>query len=165
MKYELSELNKNMVDILYPMYQDIPDGENGQTNKAYRMNKEEFAYFIEKEISRKQNRVTYDDTPTTTYVLFVNENPVGYICLRTEIDGNWKLWSGNFYYQIRKSERKKGYGTKMLTMALNEFRKMGFKEVFCNSSTGNIGSEKVIENNGGIFENEINGSKYYRIEL
>ena len=30
---------------------------------------------------------------------------------------------------------------------------------------GNVASAKVIENNGGIFIKEINGSRYYKIKL
>lgn len=97
--------------------------------------------------------------------MYVDGLPVGYIGLRTEIDENWKKWSGNVYYVIRKSERKKGYATKMLELALIEFKKMNFKEVFCNSSAGNISSAKVIEKNGGIFLNEDEGTRYYKIIL
>ena len=97
--------------------------------------------------------------------MYVNERPVGLICLRTEIDDNWKKWSGNFYYKIRVSDRKKGYGTKILELALNEFRKLGFKEIYGQSSFGNVGSAKVIEKNNGIFLNEVNGTRYYKIVL
>ena len=97
--------------------------------------------------------------------MYANDNPVGIICLRTQIDENWKKWSGNFYYKIRKSERNKGYGTEILRLALKEFKNLGFNEVYGQSSKGNIASAKVIENNGGIFIEEVNGTKYYKIEL
>ena len=70
-----------------------------------------------------------------------------------------------FYYVIRKSERGKGYGNVILKLALDEFRKMKFNEVVSNASAGNVPSVKVIENNGGVFIKEINGSRYYKIEL
>ena len=78
---------------------------------------------------------------------------------------NWIKWSGNFYYKIRLSERKKGYGTKILSLALEEFKKMGFKEIYGQSSKGNVGSAKVIENNGGILVDEKDGTRYYKIVL
>ena len=62
-------------------------------------------------------------------------------------------------------KEKKGYGTKILSLALEEFRRLGFKEVFGQSSNGNKGSAKVIENNGGMFLNEENGTRYYKIIL
>ena len=163
--FQLKELTEEMIDEIYDMYQDIPDKENGQTNEAYGLSKEEFKVFIKKEINRKNNEITYDDTPTITYIMYVNNLPVGYICLRTKIDDNWKIWSGNIYYKVRQSERKKGYATKMLELLLEKIKNMDYKEVFINSSKGNIGSQKVIENNGGIFLEEKNGSRYYKINV
>ena len=166
MKCELKELSLNLIDtFLYEMYQDIPNGENGQTNKAYGLTKKEFKQYVLTQIKRKYNQVTFDDTPTITYIMYVNGYPVGFICLRTKIDDNWLKWSGHFYYQIRTTERRKGYATKMLALALEKLKELGFTEVYSQSSKGNIGSSKVIQNNNGIFINEINGSKYYKILL
>ena len=165
MNYYLKELDLNMGKDVYDMYQDIPAKESGSTNDCFGLNFDEFPKYLEKEINRKNNKVTYDDTPTITYIMYVNNNPVGLICLRTELYDNWMKWSGNFYYRIRLSERHKGYGTKMLELGLDEFRKLGFKEVYGQSSAGNIGSAKVIENNGGILLNENNGTRYYKIIL
>ena len=95
----------------------------------------------------------------------LNTWPKSNISLRTKIDNQWKKWSGNFYYVIRISERKKGYGTKILKLALDEFKKLGFKEIYGQSSAGNIVSAKVIENNGGILLEEEDRTRYYKIEL
>lgn len=165
MRYELKELNMQMGLMEYEMYQDIPLKESGSTNLCNGLPYEVFKNYLETQLSRKYQIVNYYDTPTNTYIMYVNDRPVGYIGLRTKIDENWKNWSGNVYYVIRKSERKKGYATKMLELALIEFKKMNFKEVFCNSSAGNIGSAKVIEKNGGIFLNEDEGTRYYKIIL
>lgn len=160
---ELSE-ELNLCD-LYQMYQDIPDGENGQTNKAFGISFEDFKDYIKKEIARKNNKVTYDDTPTISYIYYVGDRPVGIICLRTEIDENWMKWSGNFYYKVRTSERKKGYATTMLQQGLLKLKELGFTVVYGQASAGNIGSAKVIENNGGIFLKEVNGTRYYKVIL
>ncbi len=159
----LKELNIDMGKKEYDMYQDIPDKESGSTNACYGLPYESFKKYLQKEIDRKNNKVTSEDTPTITYIMYADDNPVGIICLRTQIDENWKKWSGNFYYKIRKSERNKGYGTKILSLALKEFKKLGFKEVYGQSSKGNIASAKVIENNDGILLNESNGTRYYKI--
>lgn len=165
MKYELKELNMQMGLLEYEMYQDIPLKESGSTNLCKGLPYEVFKNYLEAQLSRKYQIVNYYDTPTIIYIMYVDDKPVGYIGLRTEIDENWKKWSGNVYYVIRLSERKKGYATKMLELALIEFKKMGFKEIFLNSSAGNIGSAKVIENNDGIFLNEEDGTRYYKIAL
>ena len=161
----LKELNLDMGKDVYEMYQDIPAKESGSTNDCFGLSFDEFPKYLEKEINRKNNKVTYDDTPTITYIMYDNNKPIGLICLRTEIDDKWMKWSGNFYYRIRLLERKKGYGTKILSLALEEFRRLGFKEVYGQSSAGNIGSAKVIENNGGILLDEKDGTRYYKIVL
>lgn len=166
MNYELKELSLTLKNKeLYDMYQDIPLKEPGSTNLCNGLPYEVFDSYLEKELARKFQKVSFYDTPTIIYILFVNNYPVGYIGLRTEIDENWRKWSGNFYYAIRKTERGKGYGNVMLKLALDEFRKMKFNEIESNVSAGNIASAKIIENNGGIFIKEINDSKYYKIKL
>lgn len=165
MKYELKELNMDMGLSEYEMYQDIPAKESGSTNLCANLPYEVFKNYLESQMARKYQNISYYDTPTTTYIMYVDDIPVGYIGLRTKIDDNWLKWSGNFFYCIRSSARNKGYCTKMLSLALDEFRKLGFKEIYSNSSAGNIGSSKVIENNGGILLSEEEGSKYYKIIL
>ena len=159
----LKELDLTMSYDEYEMFQDIPAKESGSTNEAYGIPYDKFKNYLKKEINRKYNKVTYDDTPTISYIMYDNGKPIGLICLRTEIDDNWMRWSGNFYYRIRLSERRKGYGTKILKLALEKFKKMGFKEVYGQSSKGNIGSKKVIENNGRILLAEKEGTRYYKI--
>ena len=56
---------------------------------------------------------------------------------------------------IRPSERRKGYATEMLRLALIECKKIGLQRVLMVCSTDNIGSAKSIINNGGVLENEI----------
>ncbi len=165
MKYKLKEININMGTSEYEMYQDIPLKESGSTNLCNGLPYEVFKDYIENQLSRKYQKINEYDTPTIIYIMYANDKPVGYIGLRTEIDNRWKKWSGNFYYTIRKSERKKGYGTQILKLGLDEFKKLGFKEVYGQSSNGNVASSKVIINNGGIFLEEIDGTRYYKIEL
>ena len=54
----------------------------------------------------------------------------------------------------------------MLELALDEFRKLGFEEVVSVASAGNVGSAKVMENNGGILTMEDeNGRRFYKFIL
>ena len=163
--FELKELNMKMDLSEYEMYQDIPLKESGSTNLCKGLPYDVFKNYLESQMARKYQSISLYDTPTIIYIMYVNNIPVGYVGIRTEIDDNWKKWSGNIYYAIRLSERRKGYATKMVELALNELRKMNYKEIYCQSSNGNVGSSKVIENNGGIFLNEENGTRYYKIIL
>ena len=95
MNCELKELSLDLLNKdLYEMYQDIPNGDNGQTNDAFGLSELDFKDYVIKQINRKNNKVTFDDAPTTTYIMYVDSIPVGFICLRTEIDDNWMKWSG-----------------------------------------------------------------------
>lgn len=164
MNYELKELNLEMGKKEYEMYQDIPSKESGSTNLCKGLPYEVFNNYLESQIARKYQRISEYDTPTTIYIFYVNSIPVGYVGLRTMIDDNWKKWSGNIFYVIRQSERKKGYASKMLEMALKELEKFKIVPAFCQSSAGNIASAKVIEKNGGILLEEINGTRYYQFD-
>ena len=59
---------------------------------------------------------------------------------------------------IRPSERRKGYATEMIRLGLVECKKLGINRVLMTCTKGNVGSEKSIINNGGIFENEVTTS-------
>ena len=56
---------------------------------------------------------------------------------------------------IRPSERRKGYATKMIHLALEECRKLGIDRVLMICNKDNIGSARSIICNGGVLENEI----------
>ena len=55
---------------------------------------------------------------------------------------------------IRPSERRKGYATEMIRLALIECKKLGMDRVLIVCDRDNIGSAKSIIHNGGILENE-----------
>ena len=56
---------------------------------------------------------------------------------------------------IRPSERRKGYATEMIRLALIECRKLGIRKVLMVCDKDNIASAKSILRNGGVLENEI----------
>ena len=60
---------------------------------------------------------------------------------------------------IRPSERRKGYATEMIRLALTECKKLGIHKVLMTCEKDNIGSAKSIINNGGILENEFINSE------
>jgi len=67
--------------------------------------------------------------------------------------------SGHIGYYIRPSKRKMGYGKKILEMALPEAQKIGLKKVLLTCNDDNIGSIRIIESNGGVLENIVDGEK------
>jgi predicted acetyltransferase len=56
---------------------------------------------------------------------------------------------GHIGYAIRPSERRKGYGTRILALALQRAQARGLDRVLVTCDTDNIGSARIIEKNGG----------------
>jgi len=92
----------------------------------------------------------------TTLWLIDNENFIGEVGIRHELTPALLQYGGHIGYEIRWSESQKGYGTKMLAMALQFCKEeMGLGKVLITCDDDNIGSIKVIENNGGVLENKV----------
>ena len=60
MNIYLEELNLDMGRDIYDMYQDIPAKESGSTNECFGLPYEKFEDYLQKEINRKYNKVTFD---------------------------------------------------------------------------------------------------------
>jgi predicted acetyltransferase len=59
---------------------------------------------------------------------------------------------GHIGYGICPSERRKGYATRMLALVIPEAKKIGLSHLLVTCKDANVGSRKVIESNGGVFE-------------
>ena len=60
---------------------------------------------------------------------------------------------------IRPTERRKGYATEMIRLALEECRKLGIDRVLMVCDRDNVGSARSIVKNGGVLENEFVNSE------
>ena len=63
-------------------------------------------------------------------------------------------FGGHIGYGVRPTERRKGYGTKMLAFALEKCHGFGIKKALVTCDKSNNASRKTILKNGGILENE-----------
>lgn len=82
---------------------------------------------------------------------------VGAVNIRHELNDSLLRDGGHIGDGVRPSERRKGYATAMIALALEECRKLGMERVLMCCDKDNIGSAKTIINNGGVLENEIIG--------
>ena len=62
-------------------------------------------------------------------------------------------FGGFIGYSIRPKERGKGYANQLLKLGLERFKENGKNKVLVTCKDFNIPSMKVIERNGGIYEN------------
>lgn len=152
MNFELRLINKKMGKNLYDMYQDIPKEEIGSINKFYGCTMDDFYEYID-EIKKEEKIMNINlNTTTNRYIFFVDDYPVGEIGIRTTFNDFWVNRGSQIFYKIRVGERNKGYGTKMLELALEECKKLGMKKVRINCDDNNIASRNVIEKNGGLID-------------
>ena len=84
---------------------------------------------------------------------------LGAVNIRHYLSYNLYLEGGHIGDGIRPSERRKGYATKMIQLALTECRKLGMDKVLIVCDKDNPGSARSIMNNGGVLENEITDSE------
>ncbi len=95
--------------------------------------------------------------PDSTFFLLDEERNrlLGAVNIRHYLNEGLLLHGGHIGDGIRPSERRKGYATEMIRLALIECKKLGIDKVLMVCDKDNIGSRKSIINNGGILENEI----------
>jgi predicted acetyltransferase len=102
---------------------------------------------------------------TSTFWLVDGEEIVGV----TRIRHKEIATAGNIGYDISPIYRNKGYGTKILTLALEKAKEIGLKDVIVTCTLNSIASKKIIEKNNGtlleiIFDSDDNQELYkYKI--
>jgi len=62
---------------------------------------------------------------------------------------------GHIGYDVRPSARGKGHGTTLLRLTLERARALGLERALLTCDANNIGSVRVIENNGGVLGAEV----------
>ncbi|NLB48506.1 MAG: GNAT family N-acetyltransferase [Erysipelotrichia bacterium] len=94
--------------------------------------------------------------PDSTFFLYDEKRAklLGAINIRHYLSEYLLHYGGHIGCGIRPSERRKGYATLMIIMALIECKKLGINRVLMVCNKDNIGSVKSILNNGGLLENE-----------
>ena len=95
--------------------------------------------------------------PATQW-LFVRKSDgklVGMLQVRHCFNEYLEKYAGHIGYSVRPCERRKGYAKKMLKMALPFCREIGLEKVLISCIDGNVGSEKTILANGGVYESTV----------
>ncbi len=87
--------------------------------------------------------------PGRYYWLFCDGELVAASRLRLELTEELKRLGGNIGYDVRPSERSRGFGTRVLYETLREARSASLERVLITCDSDNPGSRRVIEKNGG----------------
>ena len=134
------------------------DQEINHTNRSpwaiFKNDYHDFNYYLE----NIETKVPQDGkVPDSVFFLadLDNKHLIGAVNIRHYLNDALLKDGGHIGDGIRPSERRKGYGTLLVKMALAECQKLGIEKVLMVCDKDNIGSAKTIINCGGILENEI----------
>lgn len=158
MSLKLIKLSKSYENQLGEMIDEWrTDQELNHTNRSpwaiFKNDYHDFDYYLDhleiKEATQKR-------VPDSVFFLLDTERDrlLGAINIRHYLNDDLLMEGGHIGDGIRPSERRKGYATEMIRLALIECRKLGIDKVLMTCDKDNIGSAKSIINNGGILENE-----------
>lgn len=112
---------------------------------------EEFLH--ELEMAKNNKEIKPHLVNQTTFILFDDNRALGGVNVRHELNDNLLNHGGHIGILIRPTERRKGYATIIISLALEKCKELGIDKVLITCREDNIGSKKAIESNGGIYEN------------
>ena len=93
--------------------------------------------------------------PSNAFFLYDGEKLLGSGNLRHRLNENLEIFGGHIGYDVRPTERRKGYGSLILKLTLEKARERGLEKVFLTCDADNIASAKIIEKHGGKLENQM----------
>ena len=160
MNIELVKLSPEYKEQFFDMMTEwTEDIEKNHTNHSpwmiFRNDFHDFDYYLENlEIKEETEDGRVPDT--TLFCIDKDRNIlVGAVNIRHYLNEGLLATGGHIGDGIRPSERRKGYATAMLKLALEECRKLGINRVLMCCDKDNVGSAKSIIKNGGVLENEV----------
>lgn len=151
-----TEKHKQQVEEYLKEFQDNGEYEIAGDGKLDTIqNYEEWLKKVENDLSEES--VENDRIPSTLYLTIRKSDKkiVGNIQIRHYLNERLFNYGGHIGDSVRPSERKKGYATEQIRLALKKCKQIGIDNVLMQCKKNNIGSAKSIINNGGILEKEV----------
>jgi predicted acetyltransferase len=103
---------------------------------------------------KDKNKIPSNFVPSTMLYAFVDEEIVGRVSIRHELNQFLFERGGHIGYAVNPSYRDNGYGTEMMKQALSVCESMNLHKILITCSKKNLQSCKIIARFGGIMENE-----------
>ena len=92
--------------------------------------------------------------PNSTFWLVVDRDIVAVSNLRHRLTPALERRGGHIGYSVRPRCRRRGYGTLVLRLTLQEAAKVGVTKALVTCGKDNVGSARVIRVNGGVLDSE-----------
>ena len=162
-KIALKQLSPDMGKAEYDMLQGIAAVENGFTNPAYGLFYDEYKTWLWKTDNNSRGIDLPEGwIPYTTYVLYVDDVPVGYGRVRHSSSEYLEtvVGAGNLGYGIAREYRGKGYGSILFKELLKKCKEIGYKEIKLFPMKSNAPTVKIMLKNGGRIIGDFKGQKH-----
>lgn len=121
-------------------------------------NAESFEAWLQAAIDGEQLETTPKGrVPATQYLAIRTSDHklVGMLQIRHTLNDHLRVHGGHIGYCVRKSERRKGYGTQMLKEAVSICKGIGIRNIMLTCNPQNTASAKVIKANGGTYTKQV----------
>jgi predicted acetyltransferase len=129
-------------------------------DERYNSASENFGAYLEKISNYAQGlNLLTDRVPENEFWLIDDGKIVAGSRLRHRLTPALEREGGHIGYDVRPSERRKGYGTLILALTLEKAKNLGLKKVLITCDTDNTGSSKIIEKNRGKLDSYGNSDK------
>ncbi len=163
MKIELKQININMEEQEYEMLQGILKVENGFTNPAYNLSYKEYKKWLQ-DIDNHSKGIDLPEgwIPYTTYILYIDNIPVGYGRVRHSSSEypETVVGAGNLGYGISKQYRRNGYGNILFKELLKRCKEYGYNEIKLFPLKSNEATVRIMINNGGKIIGDFKNEKH-----
>ena len=110
------------------------------------------------EILRKENAgidLRPNRVPHTMLYGFLNNEIIGRVSIRHELNDYLKQRGGHIGYAVAKPYRKKGYATEMVRQGLEYCKSLGLESIMITCSDDNEASWKIVEKFGGLMQDRV----------
>lgn len=123
---------------------------------------ENFGPFVKMLLARGNAATTLPGrVPESIFWLIDGNDFIGRVSIRHTLTEDLTYVGGHIGYEIRPTKRQQGYGKIILQRGLEEAKFLGLKRVLLTCDANNIASQKIIEANGGVLEDETYVKHYH----
>jgi predicted acetyltransferase len=123
-----------------------------------------FAAFVKRQLADEDTGVRDGFVPSTHLWYVDGTTFLGRLSVRHWLTGWLRDYGGHIGYDVRPSARRLGHATAMLRQALPWCARLEIDPALVTCDTTNVGSRRVIEAAGGVFESELDGKYRYWIK-
>lgn len=99
--------------------------------------------------------------PQTVLWWVAGDEYIGRLSIRHRLTTHLLYHGGNIGFDVRPSARRRGHATAMLAEALPLAAALGIDPARIDCDAANVASRRVIEKNGGVLDEERDGSLFF----